>query len=97
MDVNKLLKALDDESNENLFNLTSKKILEMNLQFLKDLELNRTIISDLELEIDSETQAQSQAEAEPEADSNLKETSKPIYNHVFNPTNSLGNKILEIL
>ena len=41
MDVNKLLKALDDESNENLFNLTSKKILEMNLQILKELELNR--------------------------------------------------------
>ena len=41
MDVNKLLKALDDESNENLFNFTSKKILEMNLQILKELELNR--------------------------------------------------------
>ena len=35
MDVNKLLKALDDESNENLFNFTTKKILEMNLQVLK--------------------------------------------------------------
>ena len=41
MDVDKLLKALDDESNENLFNFTSKKILEMNLQILKELELNR--------------------------------------------------------
>jgi hypothetical protein len=41
MDVNKLLKALDDESNENLFNFTTKKILEMNLQVLKELELNR--------------------------------------------------------
>jgi hypothetical protein len=41
MDVNKLLKALDDESNENLFNLTTKKILEMNLQILKELELDR--------------------------------------------------------
>jgi len=29
MDVNKLLKALDDESNENLLNFTSKKILEI--------------------------------------------------------------------
>jgi hypothetical protein len=41
MDVNKLLKALDDESNENLFNFTTKKILEMNLQVLKELQLNR--------------------------------------------------------
>jgi hypothetical protein len=41
MDVNKLLKALDDESNENLFNLTTKKILEMNLQILKELELDK--------------------------------------------------------
>ena len=41
MDVNKLLKALDDETNENLFNFTTKKILEMNLQVLKELELNR--------------------------------------------------------
>ena len=41
MDIEKLLKALDDESNENLFNFTTKKILEMNLQVLKELELNR--------------------------------------------------------
>ena len=42
MDVNKLLKALDDESNDNLFNFTTKKILEMNLQVLKELQLDRT-------------------------------------------------------
>jgi len=42
MDVNKLLKALDDDSNENLFNFTTKKILEMNLQVLKELELDKT-------------------------------------------------------
>ena len=41
MDVNKLLKALDDESNENLFNFTSKKILEMNLNILKELHLDK--------------------------------------------------------
>ena len=41
MDVNKLLKALDDESNENLFNFTSKKILEMNLNILKELQLDK--------------------------------------------------------
>ena len=41
MDVNNLLKALDDETNENLFNFTTKKILEMKLQVLKELELDR--------------------------------------------------------
>lgn len=41
MDVNKLLKALDDESNENLFNFTSDKIKEMNLKIIKELELPR--------------------------------------------------------
>ena len=46
MDIEKLLKALDDESNENLFNFTTKKILEMNLQVLKELQLdkNETLI-----------------------------------------------------
>ena len=42
MDVNKLLQALDDETNETLFNFTTKKILEMNLQVLKELQLDRT-------------------------------------------------------
>jgi hypothetical protein len=39
MDVNKLLKALDDESNESLLNFTSDKIKEMNLNILKELRL----------------------------------------------------------
>ena len=47
MDVNNLLKALDDDSNENLFNLTTKKILEMNLNILKELELNKNETLDL--------------------------------------------------
>jgi hypothetical protein len=47
MDVNKLLKALDDESNENLFNFTTKKILEMNLNILKELQLNKNETLDL--------------------------------------------------
>ena len=47
MDVNKLLKALDDESNENLFNFTTKKILEMNLQVLKELHLDRAETLDI--------------------------------------------------
>ena len=39
MDVNKLLKALDDDSNESLLNFTTKKITEMNLNILKELHL----------------------------------------------------------
>jgi hypothetical protein len=41
MDVNKLLQALDDDSNENLLNLTSKKITEMNLKIINELQLER--------------------------------------------------------
>jgi hypothetical protein len=41
MDVNKLLKALDDESNITLINFTSDKIREMNLNILKELHLPR--------------------------------------------------------
>ena len=41
MDVNKLLKALDDDSNESLLNFTSDKIKEMNLNIIKELQLPR--------------------------------------------------------
>ena len=41
MDVNKLLKALDDTSNETLLNFTSDKIKEMNLNIIKELQLSR--------------------------------------------------------
>jgi len=41
MDVNKLLQALDDDSNENLLNFTSKKITEMNLKIINELQLER--------------------------------------------------------
>ena len=41
MDVNKLLKALDDTSNETLLNFTTYKIKEMNLNILKELQLSR--------------------------------------------------------
>lgn len=41
MDVNKLLKALDDESNERLLNFTTDKIKEMNLKILKELHLTK--------------------------------------------------------
>jgi hypothetical protein len=41
MDVNKLIKALDDDSNEQLLNFTSKKIIEMNLKIINELQLER--------------------------------------------------------
>jgi hypothetical protein len=41
MNVNKLIKALDDETNENLFNFTSDKMREMNLKIIKELQLPR--------------------------------------------------------
>lgn len=41
MDVNKLLKALDDDSNETLLNFTTTKIKEMNLNILKELHLSK--------------------------------------------------------
>ena len=47
MDVNKLLKALDDESNDTLMNFTTKKIQEMNLNILKELQLSRKETLDL--------------------------------------------------
>lgn len=39
MNVNQLLKALDDESNDNLFNFTTTKIREMTMSILKELHL----------------------------------------------------------
>ena len=39
MDVDNLLKALDNEKNETIMNLTTKKIKEMNLKILKELDL----------------------------------------------------------
>lgn len=47
MDVNKLLKALDDDSNETLLNFTSKTIREMTLKVLKELELPKKEIVDI--------------------------------------------------
>jgi len=43
MDVNVLLKALDNDQNEALINLTSNKIKEMNLNIIKELHLPRDI------------------------------------------------------
>ena len=39
MDVQKLLKALDDETNENLLDFTTKKLREMTLKILSELNL----------------------------------------------------------
>jgi hypothetical protein len=47
MDINKLLKALDDESNENLLNFTTEKIREMNLKILNELHLSKKVTLDL--------------------------------------------------
>ena len=47
MNVNKLLKALDDESNETLMNFTTHKIKEMNLNILKELQLSKKDTLDL--------------------------------------------------
>jgi len=47
MDVHKLLKALDDESNDTLMNFTTRKIKEMNLNILKELQLSKKETLDL--------------------------------------------------
>ena len=39
MDINKLINALDNESNEKILNLTNKKIKDMNLNILMELSL----------------------------------------------------------
>lgn len=40
MDINKLLKALDNDNNENLMNYTTKKLKEINFNILKELYLS---------------------------------------------------------
>jgi hypothetical protein len=44
MNTDKLIQALDEENNEVLFNYTTKKIKEMNLNILKELMLPRETI-----------------------------------------------------
>lgn len=39
MNINKLLQALDDETNDNLFNFTTEKMREMTFDILKELQL----------------------------------------------------------
>jgi hypothetical protein len=47
MDVEKLLHALDDETNENLLNFTTDKLREMTLNILKELHLSKKATLDL--------------------------------------------------
>jgi hypothetical protein len=47
MDVNKLLQALDDDTNESLLNFTTEKLIEMNLKILKELHLSKKDTLDL--------------------------------------------------
>ena len=46
MDVNKLVNALDNDDNESIIHLTNQKILEMNLNILKELHLGKEITLD---------------------------------------------------
>ena len=41
LDMNKLTKALDNVANESIMNLTTRKLMELNLQILKELMLDR--------------------------------------------------------
>ena len=43
MDVDKLMYALDNDNNESIMNLTTQRIMEMNLNILKELHLQREI------------------------------------------------------
>lgn len=43
MDVNNLIKALDNETNDSIMSLTSRKILETNLEILNELQLGKEL------------------------------------------------------
>lgn len=44
MDINSLINALDNNNNENIMNLTSKKILRMNFNILNELQLDESTL-----------------------------------------------------
>jgi hypothetical protein len=46
MNFNKLLSALDNDNNESIIHLTTQKILEMNLNILKELHLDKKLTLD---------------------------------------------------
>jgi hypothetical protein len=43
MNVNNLIKALDNETNDSIMSLTSRKILETNLEILNELQLGKEL------------------------------------------------------
>jgi len=47
MDVDKLMKALDNEDNSKFINLTTKKIVEMKLEILKELHMPKNDTMDM--------------------------------------------------
>jgi hypothetical protein len=47
MDIDKLLKALDNEENSKFMNLTTKKIHDMKLAILKELQLSQQDITEI--------------------------------------------------
>jgi len=47
MDIDKLLKALDNEENSKFMNLTTKKINDMKLEILKELQLSHQKITEI--------------------------------------------------
>ena len=47
MDIPKLLKALENENNENLMNFTTIKLREMNQRVLKELPLSKSQYNEL--------------------------------------------------
>jgi hypothetical protein len=46
MDVNKLVNALNNDTNESIMTLTTKKIMELNLEILQELHLSRSVLID---------------------------------------------------
>lgn len=46
VDTNELMKAIDNEENEKLLNMTTKKIMQMNLDILKELHLGKEVTVD---------------------------------------------------
>ena len=46
VDITQLIKALDNTKNDGIINLTTRKIMEINLKILKELMLDRDTIID---------------------------------------------------
>ena len=47
MDVNKLMYALDNDDNESIMNLTTKKIMKMNLNILNKYNIRRFVVKNI--------------------------------------------------